>query len=632
MSAHRGLVPDNSCGRCWYCDEPVFPGGSAEALRDADCASTRDHVNPQRLKEWLGPGGKARGDGEGGAVNAFSFLSVCSGIEAASAAWEPLGWRPALYSEIEDFPRRVLAFRNAAVPAQRWRRGTNGVPLWGDFTALRPRHLRRLGVALPNVLVGGTPCQAFSFAGRRKSLADARGNLTLAFARLAHALTAARTAAGLSGLIVVWENVPGVLSTPDNAFGCFLGELVGAGDALRVPDGARWPDAGLASGPRARLAWRILDAQHFGLAQRRRRVFVVVDLGGSGIDPAAVLLEPRSLPGNPPAGVEARQDVAGMVAGGARRHGDYSADDSQLTAQGNEPWTLAERGRGGSPSLEFRQDGLANTLLTPNGGRSGLGVGAVAVAFDARQSDVAIYGDQAGTLDTDGYSIAVAYGGGRTSGPLDVAATLTANGGGQAMDFEVETLVTHTLRGEGFDASEDGTGRGVPLVQVAFDTTQITSPHNRSPAVPGSPCHPLAARAHAPAIAFSSKDHGADAGEIAPTLRAGAHRESNANAGVPPAVASGASVRRLTPRECERLMGFPDDHTRIPERLYPRRRITALRPADMWEPHPVAGWWLMSADGPRYRALGNSKAVPVVRWIGERIEAQRKSAFAEAAE
>ena len=211
------------------------------------------------------------------------FLSVCSGIEAASVAWAPLGWHACLVSEIERFPREVLAYRFGAAPVERGR-PSNTLPLWGDFTALRVRHLRRLGVALPRLLVGGTPCQDFSIAGARASLDGARGNLSLDFVRLAHALGNAHNRAGTGGSFwVVWENVPGVLSTHDNAFGRFVGALVGGGDAIVSPfAGGRWPRAGMASGGRARAAWRVLDAQHFGLAQRRERVLLVASLGGGG--------------------------------------------------------------------------------------------------------------------------------------------------------------------------------------------------------------------------------------------------------------------------------------------------------------------------------------------------------------
>lgn len=168
-----------------------------------------------------------------------SVLTVCDGIGAVHEAWAPLGWTFVLTSEIEAFPREVLRVRQAAVELNEWlRRGDRDatVPLWGDFTALRVRHLHRFGIRIPSVLAGGTPCQAFSVAGLRKSLDDARGNLTLAFVRLANAIDALRRKLGLEPLVIVWENVPGVLSVKDNAFGCFLAGLVGA-DAALVPPG-----------------------------------------------------------------------------------------------------------------------------------------------------------------------------------------------------------------------------------------------------------------------------------------------------------------------------------------------------------------------------------------------------------
>lgn len=214
---------------------------------------------------------------------------------------------------------------------------------------------------------------------------------------------------------------------------------------------------------------------------------------------------------------------------------------------------------------------------------------------------------------------------------------------------------------------------------MPFDTTQITSKTNRSNPRPGDPCHPLAAAAHPPAIAFTAKDHGADAAEdLAPTLRSGGHDGSHANGGVMPAIAfeprvasgrragvigdtvgpltkesdrgdghpcvavaatlgqrmrgqddgcadnlqpaAGGAVRRLTPLECERLQGFRDGYTRIPWQRCKARRITNMRPADRWEQNEDGSWTLFAADGPRYKALGNSFAVPPVRWIGRRIQ------------
>lgn len=209
-------------------------------------------------------------------MNALEFGSVCSGIEAASVAWGPLGWRAAWLSEIEPFPCAVLANR---IPH---------APNLGDMTTL-PERIRAREVKAPDVFTGGTPCQAFSVAGRREGLADARGNLTMTFVEIADAIDDVRSAAGKEPCTIVWENVPGVLSSGDNAFGCFLGALAGAGCELQPP-GKRWGDAGCVYGPRRAVAWRTIDAQYFGLAQRRRRLFVVAS-SRNGFDPARVLFE-----------------------------------------------------------------------------------------------------------------------------------------------------------------------------------------------------------------------------------------------------------------------------------------------------------------------------------------------------
>lgn len=416
------------------------------------------------------------------------YLSICSGIEAASVAWEPLGFTAAGFSEIDPFASAVLAARfGSNLPGEPLSR--NAPPNFGDFTAIP---LDVLGSV--DLLVGGTPCQAFSFAGKRLSLADARGNLTLAFAVLAHELARSH---GLRNAL--WENVPGVLSTPDNAFGCFLGAIVGADAPLDLPAGiGRWPDAGMVAGPRARAAWRVLDAQYFGLAQRRERVFVVVDFG-NGADPAAVLFEPQGLQGNPPPRREAGQKPAPTVAGGARSRGGYSTDDVPLTA--------------------------------------------------------------------------LAFGGNNTAGPIEVSTALNAHGGPMGrMDFESETFIAgpaHTLRGEGFDASEDGTGRVTPIVPVAFAIQERAVSENPD----------------------AGPDGVGVAAEVAYTLEARS---------TPQAVGSGWAVRRLTPPECARLQGFPDHHARI-----------------AWRGKPAE----LCPDGPQYKTYGNSMAVNVMRWLGERLAA-----------
>jgi len=468
------------------------------------------------------------------------FGSVCSGIEAASVAWNPLGLEAAWVAEIEPFPCAVLAHHYP------------NVLNLGDMTTLVGRIIAG-DIEAPDMLAGGTPCQAFSVAGLRKSLDDYRGNLTLTFCEIADAIDTARDVSGREPCIVFWENVPGVLNTSDNAFGCFLGKLAGE-DCPLVPAGEGWPNAGCVIGPKRTIAWRVLDAQYFGLAQRRKRVFVVAS-ARDGVDPVEIL----------------------FVEEGMRR-------DSP-------------------PSREAGQ--VAPTIPSRSTAGGGLGT----------------------DFDCDGGLIP------------EIALCLNAGGMGR-IDAESETMiVAHSLRGEGFDASEDGTGRGTPLVPVhCFGFAQNQRDEVRLMDVAGA----LAAEAgmkQQTYVAFSCKDHGADASDIAPTLRSMGHDGSHANGGGQvavafaiqeravsenpnngpqgkgyqegvaytmearhhvQAVACSMQVRRLTPRECERLQGFPDDYTRIPYRN---------KSADE------------CPDGPRYKALGNSWAVPVVRWIGRRIMA-----------
>jgi len=452
----------------------------------------------------------------------LTYGSVCSGIEAATVAWHPLGWRAAWFAEIEPFPSAVLAHHYPEVP--------NLV----DMTAIARRILTGEVVA-PDVLVGGTPCQAFSVAGARQSLDDARGNLTLRFVEIADAIDLVRRRAGKPPVRIIWENVPGVLSTKDNAFGCFLAGLAGE-DVELVPSGKRWSNAGCVYGPARAIAWRTLDAQYFGLAQRRRRVFVVAS-AGDGFDPAQVLLEWEGLRRDSAPRRATGQSPAASLAASAGHHG-YSSP----------------RGDG--------SDNLVAGALTGNMKGDGIG----------RDSQLV----------------------------PDVSLCLNAGAMGR-IDSESETMIP-----------------------VPFDTTQITSAANRSQPRPSDPCHPLAAHAHAPAIAFDSRQDpisstdvfgalsssGPQAQAVSVALRgrdgggtaevgddcAFTVRASTGGGDKPHALVQ-HGVRRLTPTECERLQGFPDGYTNIPYRNG------------------------LAADGPRYKALGNSMATNVMAWIGGRLDA-----------
>ena len=354
------------------------------------------------------------------------YLSVCSGIEAATVAFAPLGWTPLAMSEIDPFPRAVLQHHYP------------DVPLYGDFTELR----HQPWIVDADVLVGGTPCQSFSVAGLRGSLSDARGNLALEFIRLANAIDDLRRAAGRPPAFILWENVPGVLSTADNAFGSFLGGMVGS-DAAIVPE-SRWADAGVVAGPERVAAWRCLDAQHFGLAQRRKRVFVLALGGPRGWACADALLPIiASLSGHPaprrePGQVAAPSLTVGSGGSSGHRYGQAGMEASLVTTAGAQP--------GGIPDL-------AKSVRTPTGGM------------------------------------------GRIDYETDVASRRAASGG-------------------------------------------------------------------------SSRSY----------------------------VGQHMAVRRLTPRECARLQGFPDTYLDIVYRGKP------------------------AADGNKYKALGNSMAVPVMQWIGKRIQ------------
>ncbi|MCH9838629.1 DNA cytosine methyltransferase [bacterium] len=262
-----------------------------------------------------------------------TYGSVCSGIESASVAWEPLGMRALWLSEVEPFPCSVLAHH--------WPTVANV----GDMNTVA--ELLRCGLLpAPDVLVGGTPCQAFSVAGLRKGLGDARGQLTLTYVDILNAIDEQRPG---DEAACVWENVPGVLSSRDNAFGCFLAALCGEDEELKPP-GKRWANAGCVFGPQRAVAWRVLDAQYFGVAQRRRRVFVVAS-AREGFDPRAVLFESEGLRRDTPPSREAQTVAAALTARGV---GTCGADGNQAQGRHLVAARLVAFG-------EYAVDGVAST-------------------------------------------------------------------------------------------------------------------------------------------------------------------------------------------------------------------------------------------------------------------------------
>ena len=232
----------------------------------------------------------------------LTYGSVCSGIEAVSVAWSGI-MSPVWFSEIETFPCAVLAHHYPDVPNH------------GDMTMLPLKIINR-EIPAPDVLVGGTPCQAFSVAGLRNSLDDERGNLTLTLIHILEAIDYVRFIDGKQPCVLLWENVPGVLSTKDNAFGHFLAGLAQEREPLQ-PAGARWTNSGYVHSART-IAWQILDAQYFGVAQRRRRVFVVASARPRSV--AQILIERKSLCWDIAPLQEKQKRVAGTTENGVRSY------------------------------------------------------------------------------------------------------------------------------------------------------------------------------------------------------------------------------------------------------------------------------------------------------------------------
>jgi len=439
---------------------------------------------------------------------------VCSGIEAASVAWESLGWTPVAFAEIERFPSQVLAHHFP------------GVPNLGDMTKYKDWNIDRDAV---NLIVGGTPCQSFSVAGLRKGLEDPRGNLALTFIGMVDHYRPEW---------VIWENVPGVLSSSGGRdFGSFLGALGQLGYGF---------------------CYRVLDAQYFGVPQRRRRVFVVAHSSGDSRRAAEVLFEPESLRGNP----------------------------TKSRAEGKETSYSFAAGLGiGSAKVT----GTLCALDGPNGVSDQYAHEAKLIVMADGQSNAAISTNEiAPTLNSSVENPIIAYNRVITETSHCVLAS-----GGQRNDPHTETMVPVM-----YSVREDAKANTFSAVESEVaNCIQSTQPATTSHHAINYVVHPP----HTFKVRGIGHYTGTNGGIAKPGTGGSGYMGQDEKAytiatSQDQHLMQGMAVRRLTPTECERLQGFPDGWT------------------DILPTTP---------DGPRYKALGNSMAVPVMRWIGSRIQACR---------
>ena len=530
------------------------------------------------------------------------YLSVCAGIEAASVAWHPLGWEAAAFSEIDAFPRAVLAHHYPSVP------------LHGDFTTIGAEDYGPV-----DLIVGGTPCQSFSVAGLRKGLDDDRGNLALQFMRLS---------ARIRPTWIVWENVPGVLSSSGGRdFGSILGAL--------GQFGYGW-------------AYRVLDAQYFGVPQRRRRVFVVGCLG-SWQRAAAVLFERHSLQGNPAPRREAGKEIAGTFTARAGSGGWSSSADhasaGYMIPVPTAPTVPARRtGRGGL-GTDFDCDGglIARCVTTGEGNRQDAETttlitaeafnwqsGGDARGLDPKPTAQLQRGQVPAVMCEPLYNQGIIHG--RSNASPQKANTrkilralreaigeeaLAKWGLGILDSLLPPQVLQQALHGGSLRPAAFSRSWVVycSLSREKGDSTWLLQ------SLREAQCEGCPPSGWQPSEQFIGKlraylselsQPGAQAERLMRDLweadeRAGILREALSKIqemgrsahGQSEPVFRPSAVRRLTAEECEFLQGFPRGYTLIPWRG---------KPADC------------CPDGPRYKALGNSMAVPVMRWIGERIQ------------
>lgn len=430
------------------------------------------------------------------------YVSVFSGVEAATVAWEPLGWEPVAFCEVDAFPSAVLAERFPDVPNL------------GDITQVDWERFKS-DHGTVDLVVGGSPCQSFSVAGKREGLSGASG-LMWEYVRCVRELRPRW---------FVWENVPGALSSEGGeAFRCLLASMDDLGYYC---------------------AWRVLDAQFFGVAQRRRRVFLVGSLGNERC--ADVLFEPEGLRWNTPSSRDKRKELAAR----ARSRAEGADGGVTYCIQGD----IARGAHMGQNGRGWSDTGECYTLNT-------MDVHAVTDAPKPCTLQVRCgkEGGGKGALIQE-----------------DMSATLSC--------ANVQTLFQPTAYG--FSAGQSGKAGSLAYQKEQSPTLRAgSSGTNQVPTVV------IDRAAYNQGVNAQYNPH-IEETDVMDTLVARGPHAVGVREG-------GYVVRKLTPRECERLNGFPDDWTRIPWRDKPEEDCP---------------------DAPRYKAMGNSMAVPVMRWIGERIQA-----------
>ena len=443
----------------------------------------------------------------------MKYLSVCSGVEAATVAWHPLGWDPIGYAEIETFPSAVLSHHYPTVPNL------------GDITKYKEWNTN----GTVELLVGGTPCQAFSVAGLRKGLEDPRGNLTLVYTGILDRF---------KPKWFVWENVPGVLSSSGGRdFGSFLGAVAELGYGF---------------------SYRVLDAQYFGVPQRRRRVFVVGCLG-DWVSASKVLFEPDCLSRNTEESRKTRERTSSPASSSVR--GNIETFNRQSHSQ-------------------FGVDPLASTVKARDHKQF-----TDLVVYETHPADSRVreMGDVCQTVTsrwgTGGGNVPIAL--------QDVSGRNKAQNGRGWNDEGVSyTLDAAATQGVAYSIREDA-------IAGNFSATPLTV----TPALQA--LRPSVQSHHAQTFIAQAVDvynQNID-GDVTATITRAVGGSNTSG----PKIMQSMAVRRLTPVECERLQGFPDNYTNIP-----------------WRGKPE------SPDSLRYKAMGNSMAVPCMKWIGKRIEMVEK--------